>query len=82
MPVRAQLLKGLVGINHLLHDKERKAGGSQETDGKEDKQTETKTETKGGGGMADRRPWVGSPGELFCSSQAQVSRIIIKICGA
>lgn len=31
MPVRAQLLKGLVGINHLLHDKERKAGGSQET---------------------------------------------------
>lgn len=57
-----------------------KAGGSQETpetDGKEDKQTET----KGGGGMAGRRYWAGSPGELFCSSQALVSRIIIKTCG-
>lgn len=56
-------------------------GGSQETpetDGKEDKHAET----KGGGGMAGGRHWAGSPGELFRSSQAQVSRIIIKICGA
>lgn len=28
--------------------------------------------------MAGRRHWEGSPEELFCSSQAQVSRIIIR----